>query len=191
MKDSRTGVKNVLPRTFSITGKQQRYQSRIGSWQKDPGTIMKSHERTIWASKNDQTDGNTLNASQIHEFILPKKGKAKNKTAKGQKATEEKTLSSPMEIAHQFLTLKTDNWRERTAHLSGFFWTNSFRLTMMLLKCSSLKEKIETKEQGGRQHTRNKSDKCRTSDLVCSRNQWQNTVEVAERSKEYSRSKGT
>lgn len=123
MKDSRIGVKNVPPKTFSRNGKQQGYHSLTGSGQRDTGTIMKvsqAKERTIRAS-NDQTDGNTLNASQIHEFIILKKGKAKNKIMKGKKATQEKTPLSLMEIVHQFLTLKTDNWRERTAHLSRFF----------------------------------------------------------------------
>lgn len=41
MEHSRTGVKNVLPGTFSITREQQSYQGLIGSQQKDTETIVK------------------------------------------------------------------------------------------------------------------------------------------------------
>lgn len=95
MEHSRTGVKNVLPRTFSITREQQNYQGLIGSRQKDTETIVKS---ACHRQKKDEvsikitttmtkTDGNILNSYKSMSVIILKQWQAKNKNKREKKLT--------------------------------------------------------------------------------------------------------
>lgn len=106
MLDSRSGIS-------PITREQESYPSLMGSCQKDTGSIVKMAPQAMKDGMSirkhtDCTGGNTGH-TQIHELITLKR-EIQNNHRKRRKATEQKTLSSPMQVTTPpILALKTNN----------------------------------------------------------------------------------
>lgn len=92
MEHSRTGVKNILLGTFSITREQQSYQGLISLWQKNTETTVKrvSQAKEEMSIKNNSSSQNWWKHTehiQIHEYHNTQNVAGQKQKQKGVKPT--------------------------------------------------------------------------------------------------------